>query len=363
MTTVQAHILNVDETICKNIETFSDDRGLLSQNLLSQLRNLIEGAAVYLNTNSYDAEFTYDAIKNGLAFIKSRGQLKFLSKFYELIEISSSHYTLDGDTSERLMLKYYEYLYRTRTLLKNKGNIVVLNNLEKFPVNLDPSLREYHEKISAKIQSAPSNTQENIHGRYYIHKTRPFFLSGNVYYEVTFYPAVNRINKFDRIIAFTDIDMTDEYAAMLTLQRDSIEVLGQKMPIMIIRKWEVSIRPCEFDNFARLFEIYISTNVKSKEYKYLMRGLTIGAGSLLDLMYASNENYNKAKSEATEGVKAKIFSVLDKARKIIQSSSPGHNIIRYLMLRMNNQIIKSQYWHEACNLLSGMQYELWLYSI
>ncbi|MEW3697779.1 hypothetical protein QOZ28_32120, partial [Pseudomonas aeruginosa] len=60
------------------------------------------------------------------------------------------------------------------------------------------------------------------------------------------------MSKFDRIIAFTDIDMTDKYAAMLTLRRDSIEVLGQTMPITIISEWEVSIRPCEFDNFARL---------------------------------------------------------------------------------------------------------------
>lgn len=48
------------------------------------------------------------------------------------------------------------------------------------------------------------------------------------------------MSKFDRIIAFTDIDMTDKYAAMLTLQTDSIDVLGQTMPITIIREWEVS---------------------------------------------------------------------------------------------------------------------------
>lgn len=53
--------------------------------------------------------------------------------------------------------------------------------------------------------------------------------------KVTFYRAVNKVSKFDRIIAFTDIDMTDKYSAMLTLQRDSIHVLDQTMPITIIR--------------------------------------------------------------------------------------------------------------------------------
>jgi hypothetical protein len=34
-----------------------------------------------------------------------------LGKFHDLLKISTSHYTLDGDASERLMLKYYEYIY------------------------------------------------------------------------------------------------------------------------------------------------------------------------------------------------------------------------------------------------------------
>lgn len=44
---------------------------------------------------------------------------------------------MDGDASERLMLKYYEYLQRIRTLLKNSCGIEVLANLESFPVDLD----------------------------------------------------------------------------------------------------------------------------------------------------------------------------------------------------------------------------------
>jgi hypothetical protein len=36
----------------------------------------------------------------------------FLGKFHKLIQMIASHHTLDGDASERLMLKYYEYLHR-----------------------------------------------------------------------------------------------------------------------------------------------------------------------------------------------------------------------------------------------------------
>ncbi|MDO1861426.1 hypothetical protein Q2371_25495, partial [Escherichia coli] len=107
---------------------------------------------------------------------------------------------------------------------------------------------------------------------------------GKTYYEVTFYRAINRVGKFDRMIAFTDIKMTDDYSAMLTLHRDAIYVLGHDLPITIISGWRVSIRPCEFDNFARLLGITIKTSVEWAEYQKLMEYLTKGSGNLLDLM-------------------------------------------------------------------------------
>ncbi len=241
----------------------------------------MEGAAVLLHTGSPNAEFNYAAIEPGLAFIKSKAKFNFLGRFHKLIQISASHYTLDGDASERLMLKYFEYLQRIRSLLREKCGVEVLGNLEDFPVDLDPSLKEYHEKIADRIETVRSSRPEsNRKHRYYIHNTRPFFVGGRIYYEVTFYSAINKVSKFDRTIAFTDIDITDKYAAMLTLRRDSIEVLDQTMPITIICEWEVSIRPCEFDNFARLLGISIAVRTKSEEYRYLMRGLTVSSGNL-----------------------------------------------------------------------------------
>ena len=358
MTTVGEHIQGTDAAICQNIASLVDQRDLLSQNVLAQLRNLVEGVAVRLHLGSADAEYNYPAIGLGLAFVKAKGQYSFLSRFHKLLEASASHYTLAGDASERLMLKYYEYLLRIRTLLKERCEASVLANLESFPVDLDPSLREYHEKIAARIEvarSTPRPSNISAPDRYYIHKTRPFFVAGHIYYEVTFYRAVNRVSKFDRIIAFTDIDMTDKYSAMLTLQRDSIEVLDQTMPITIIRGWEVSIRPCEFNNFARLLGITTKVGASSAEYSYLMDGLTVGSGSLLDLIDMPDLKYAATRAAGTAGVtRPQIFPVLDEARGIVRSALPGHNVIRYLMLRMHNQVIKAQYSLEGCGRLSGL---------
>jgi AAA domain/UvrD-like helicase C-terminal domain len=357
MTTVGKQIFSADQAICQNIELLAEERKLLSQNVLAQLRNLVEGVAVRLHCGDSDSDFHFDAVEPALAFVKSRAQLGFLGNFHKLIQKSASHYTLDGDASERLMLKYYEYLHRIRDVLENECGIRVLANLEDFPVNLDPSLREYHEKIAARITSPRlSRSDLEVRDRYYIHKTRPFFVGRRIHYEVTFYRAANRVSKFDRIIAFTSIDISVEYSAMLTLQRDSIEVLDQTMPIMIIRGWEVSIRPCEFDRFALLLGIKASIRTNSQEYQYLMGWLTDGSRNLVELIDMSEPNYAAMRAAGFgDGFKLQIFPCLDKVRQIARSAAPGTNILRYLMLRMHNLTLKSQYSNDECKPLSGLK--------
>ena len=134
MASISDQIINVDKAICENIASLQGQRALLSQNLLSQLRNLAEGVAVLLHAQALNAEFNYPAIKLALAFVRSQAKFNFLRKFHKLLQQVASHYTLEGDASERLMLKYYEYLYRIRSLLQNDYGIAVLANLEDFPV-------------------------------------------------------------------------------------------------------------------------------------------------------------------------------------------------------------------------------------
>lgn len=357
MATVDAQILSIGENISSNIDALDQNRPLLSQNMLSQLRNLVEAVALRLQLQDGNAEFVYGATAAAIDWVGSqKKQINFLHRFHKLLQMSVSHYTFEGDASERLMLKYYEYLLRTRVLLSDHCGIQILGNLEKFPVDLDPSLSEYHWKIAQRIvitREVPVN--EGTRNRYYIHKVRPFFTDGRIYYEVTFSNISDRPNKFDRIIAFTDIDMTDRYAANLTLVHDSIEVLGQTMPITIIREWEVSIRPCEFNNFAKIFGH--STNVGgTAEHRNLMQFLTDTSASLLDLMDMTDARYDHIKSVVLQRIqRPQIFPVLDAARQIIRAKQPGYNVLRYLMLAMNNRIIKLQFYPDECAGLSNLR--------
>ena len=138
-------ILEINTNICENIEKFdASERGLLSQNILAQLRNLIEHIDLYFYAKNQNIPYIYESIKQAIEYVKTKGNLNVLTKFHKFLQISASHYTLDKENSERLMLKYYEYLLKIKKLMKSE-NIDVLENLEDFPLNTDQMLQQYYQ--------------------------------------------------------------------------------------------------------------------------------------------------------------------------------------------------------------------------
>lgn len=356
MSQINSQILSIDKAICDNISKFDDsERGLLSQNILSQLRNLLEHVSLKIYANGKDIENSYDNIVLANAYVRVRGNLRFLARFYDLLQITASHYTLDKENSERLMLKYYEYLLKIKTFLKKTYNLDVLSNIHEFPVNLDPALKEYYEKIAERINLLESRrTKSTYDDRYYIQKIKPFFIGGEVYYEVTFTMANDRVSKFDRIIAFTKLDISPNYAVKLTVSNDSIEVFGKKMPIQIIDDWEVSIRPCELNHFAKIFGEDTKQG-RNKEYQELMALLKRTGLNLVEIVNLPDDYYKDFKeSIAIRAKTTHILDILDKSRDLIKSKNPGSNVIRYLLYRLNNKIIKQQLSYSPCDKLSNL---------
>lgn len=357
MATVEQQVLCSSNAIDDNISIITTDRGFLSQNLLQYLRHLVEGLIVCAHVSdrsvTYNYQTQFDAARNA---VNGDAHYRLLIRFHRLLQISVSHYTLNRDLSERLMLKYYEHLLRTRALAKHHLSLDILRNLEQFPLHQDPALRTYYEKIAGRIEASRHDPLTDKTERYYINSSRPFFIGGRICYEVTFSLAHNRTSKSDRIIGFTDIDVSDYYAAQLELANDSIDVLGQTMPIIIVRDWSVSIRPCEFDNFARLLGQQAKVQSDHVEYRNLMEYLTLTRHSLLDLIDSPDAVYNQVKTRTLANAQRTplIFPALDAAREIIQRNRPGTRLLRYLMLRMNNQILKAQYDVHQCEPLSHL---------
>ncbi|MCT3958241.1 AAA family ATPase [Elizabethkingia anophelis] len=357
MNDLNSHIIDIDKTICKNIEKFdSSERGLLSQNILSQLRNFVEHIALKVLEEARKTKVnnTYENIKDAIEYIKARGDLKFLSRLHKLLQISASHYTLNEESSERLMLKYYEYLLKIRIFLKDTYNIETLNNINNFPIQTDSNLQEYYEKISIVInQSAKYRTDIPYKDRFYIQKIKPFFVNKEIYYEVTFRRANDNASKFDRIIAFTKEDILDNYAVKLSISKGSIKILGKNMPIQIIDKWEVSIRPCEINNFSKI--LGVSVNSSGKDYYELMKYLTESGLNLIEIIDLDDFYYSQIKRRIIEKAGSSyIFQIFDECREMSEKRLSGHNILRYLLLKLNNKIIKKQYRNSQCHLLGNL---------
>lgn len=362
MLRIDKAITITSKAICSNITKInSSERGLLSQNILSYLRNIIEYVAIkiYSNkTNISDPDPNdYDIHTKSVNYIKVHGELRFLSKFHDLLQKSASHYTLNEDGSERLMLKYYEYLLKTKLYLKDHYNLNILENLDQFPLNTDVELTEYYSKI-AKVINLPTKHRKTVgyNDRYYVQKVKPFFVSNEIYYEITFTLADSNASKFDRVIAFTKCDIIDNYAIKFDIHTDVIQILGKVMPILIIDKYYVSIRPCEFDKLFKIFGMSVKYSANYVEYKELMNFLSSSKMSLSELVSSELEFYNSVKTKITEKSKSaiRIFNLLDKSRQTIEADCGGANILRYLLHRLNNRILKLQQYKESCPQLSNL---------
>lgn len=358
MLRIDKAILDTSGVICDNIARFcATERGLLSQNILGHIRNFVEYVAIKAFSNGADVNPNdYKLNVAALKDMQCHGNLRFLYRFHELLQKSVSHYTVDKDGSERLMLKYYEYLLKIKLYLKQVYNLDVLENIEEFPLDTDTELSDYYTKIAERIES-PSRYSHAVtyNDRYYVQKIKPFFINQKIYYEVTFTAATANTSKFDRVIAFTCHEIMDNYAIKFSIHYDTIRILEKDMSILIIDEYEVSIRPCEWDNFSEIFGPRVEHNTNSVEYRELMKFLSTVKMSLTELVSSDQEYYDLIKNNITSQAKStKIYDLLDRCREVILSNKAGSNILRYLLYKMNNRIIKWQYWSEPCEGLSNL---------
>ncbi|MGY0336150.1 hypothetical protein ACW185_00705 [Limosilactobacillus fermentum] len=214
MLKVDKAILDTNRVICANISQLSfSDRGLLSQNILGQIRNFVEYIAIKACSNGQNIDPNdYNLNVQSLKDVQRRGDLRFLYQFHEMLQKSVSHYTVGRDGSERLMLKYYEHLLKIKLYLKQTFNLDVLENISDFPMNTDTELSDYYEKIAKRIEFPSIHSYPvTYNDRYYVQKVKPFFVNQKIYYEITFTAANANASKFDRIIAFTQQEIVDNY--------------------------------------------------------------------------------------------------------------------------------------------------------
>lgn len=356
---IDYYIKNIDEAICENLDDFRNTtRGKLSRSILTLLRHFVEHIFMKLKEPNADFVSDYKPINEGIAFIKSEPQYKWLYHFHDCLQESVSHYVPNKDESERLMLKYYEYLLKIKKLFRDSFGFQILRNIELFPINQDKSLTDYYEKIADKINSLNVIPRKFSGYCYRIIKNKPFFVNGEIYYEITFSSIQDRNSKFDRIIAFTRHEILDNYTVKLSLSEASVVILNKKMPIKIITDWQVFIRTCEFRNLKKLFDPSAGNFGRNLAYEMWMQYLTQYRVTLLDVLELPDEKYSDIKNNiwVSTGKQYKwVSDILDLCRPFVQKQLDGSRIIRYLLYTMDNDVIRDQFNYEkSCFKLSNL---------
>ena len=125
-------INNINEVIDGNIGVKDYlNRGLLSQNILAQLRNLVEDVIVldYNKKYSDNLNNSYENKRKAYEDLSQRCNPRFLNEFHKYLQSSKSHYTSDFNGAELLMQKYYYYLLKLKDFAKEEFNIDILKNI------------------------------------------------------------------------------------------------------------------------------------------------------------------------------------------------------------------------------------------
>lgn len=348
------YICNV---IDKNIEAHKilKDRGLLSENILSQLRNLTEDVAIFINNteNSLSLDTHYNNVDDSIKYVSSVKKYKYISVFHKFLQSTASHYTPSEDDAERLVLYYFRYICMIKQTLENLG-IIVLKKLEDFPIYEDNLTKEHYKNIGNVIDTVGNVKSKALkNGRFYVVKNKPIYANGKLYYEITLTKATDYTNKFERILMYTKYYIPDNYSIKISYQEKSIELFSLRTKIKVIDNYFISIRPCELKNIGLIFGINNKIDDNYAEYSNLMRILTDEEKTLLELVLMDNELFEKYIEKIKGNAENNnITNLLVMIRKHLLSSKKGRNILRYFLVKPDNKVIKTQLCDYSNNYIS-----------
>ncbi len=282
-------------------------------------------------------------------------ETKYLATFLKGLKYIEDREADEGQ-SERLMLKYYNFLWQIRDFLYKEYGTSVLHNLEKFPLHIDKTDTKYYEQIADVIKSVEILPQKLSGSKFYVVKKTPFFVGKERYYEVTLQLAGVYATKYNRITAYTKENITTNYSVQIAYINAKLDLWGVASTIKIITNWGVAIEPSALNKLAKI--LYIRTTISSNyiEYNSLMKFLTESGINLLDLIDLKEVSFSKIVDLIYCNANTSYFKeVLIKLRESYSKDSLefGRNTVRYLLINLREETLeKVQPWPGARKMLS-----------
>lgn len=370
----EKEIQYISRVIEKNITYYNNlqDKGFLSENILSQLRNLVEDVVILINNkeNNLSLDTHYNNIAPSIEFIEKESKYKFIIEFYEYLKGTASHYTPSEDGAEKLVSFYYRYICLVKIFLKDNYNIDIIQNIEDFPIYDDKSMKENYDIIGNAVQEI-GNKPHFIKGKFYVQKENTIYSKGKVFYEITLTKATDYVNKFERITMYSSVYIPDNYAVNISCVDKEVKINVGKIKVKIINDYKVAIRVCELKNLFKALGVQKNFDEEYREYRNLMDYLKTNNCTITDILVSSPEEYEKTKDLLSLKAENHIITEsFDKIRYNIINELPGHNILRYITTKMENLVIRDQldadtnyvfkglYFKPGCGLFDTLPYAM-----
>ena len=310
------------------------NREEISSDILPHIRNLCEAFMykVYDEENDADLFQTQDNLKIVRRYFNSK--YYDIYKFHSLLDASVGHMDFGRMQSEALTIRYIPKLINIKDFLHKKYGIKILENIYKYPLDLDESIISFYQKILFVLMNSSCDTQKFTRNQYFIRKRSLRYIDGCIFYEYVFDVSDDKTNKFNTFVCYSLKNIHFDYDMKLLLSKKQITFLNTSIFINIIYDYEYSIRPCTFKNILYLININSPDWKRTNEYLCLMQFIKDSNMSLLDIvdsgLYECIPN----------GGIYQTFII--KLHEYIKKKKSGTNVIRFLLHDMRNNIINAQ---------------------
>lgn len=318
------------------IESLGTTRDEVSQDILPRLNDLCKAA---LLQNSYNLGCTKPNIQ--LAYEQAQLDLrtKYLASFLRGLKYIDCRIPEESQ-SERLMLKYYNFMWQIRHDFWENNRILILQNLEKFPLSTDQLDDEYYKLVADAIKRTDLSPHPIGVTRFYIQKKTAFYVGSERFYEVTLQLANIYATKYNRITAYTKLNISTGYSISIGYIDSPIDLWDIGANIKIITNWRVSIAPTCLNKLGRILNIPLRLNASYGEYTELMSFLTTTGMTLLDLIDLQEVDFNSIIEQIYGNTNTKLFrKVIEILRRDYSSDSTifGKNVIRFLLINLREK--------------------------
>ena len=348
-------ILTYDKNVFKAFK-FSDDRIELSENMLNGMRDFCESVGCFVYKTKHPTkkfENRYDEIEHSLSYCNSVAELNFISIFHDYLSASIGHKRFYGEFAERLTLKYIDYLIKIKEFLMNSFNVCILDNLNIFPFDMDDSFKKYYVSIAKLLDKKDIYEANGEHDTFYICKKKLIYIEGTPFYEYTLINAIDRVNKSNRFLVFSLLDIPTNYALKLSIIEKELNYFGVCISCSIITSFQISIRPCEINKIGKIVGLDLRYS-KTSDYWRLMDYLKNYNTNITSIIKMNEMDYKKVFDYLFQSKRTALSTIFELCRKKYVNNVTGINTLLYLLYRINNVIIKKQFPENSENKLSTM---------